>query len=219
MTLSTICIIIYLSRIPIGNVTGTARRLWLFFSIIFLMNAVFFDSENVICAWWIFHPSIGGIKQGISVVARVLLVLILGNVFISTTSPTEVTTALERLIKPLRILGVPTEDVAMIISVAVQFIPTLTEEIETIRMAQTARGARFESKKLKERALSLLPLVIPIFLAAFRRADELSLAMEARGYRKAKTRTKQKGKPIVVSSYAALCFCVTVCLVQFLLLR
>lgn len=219
LILSAIGIIMMLSKLPMRHVFGTVGRLWLFFGTIFLMNALFFDTDNALCSWWIFHLSIDGIKQGFSVVIHVILVLILSNVLTLTTSPTEITTALESLIKPLKLLGVPTEDVAMIISVAIQFIPTLMEETEAIKMAQIARGARFESKKLKERALSVVPLVVPIFLSAFRRADELSLAMEARGYRNAKSRTKRKKEPVVLKDYVALCLCIALCLAQFLLLR
>jgi len=136
-----------------------------------------------------------------------------------TTSPTQVTSALESLIKPLKLIGIPTEDIAMIISVSIQFIPTLMEESETIKMAQITRGARFESKKLSERARSYIPLIIPIFISAFRRADELSLAMEARGYRNAKNRTKKKKKPIEGQDYIALTICASICIVQFILLR
>ena len=92
--------------------------------------------------------------QGFRVVSNVVLILLLGNLLTMTTLPTQVTTALESLIKPLKLIGVPTEEVAMIISVAIQFIPTLMEEAELIKMAQIARGTRFESKKLAERAAS-----------------------------------------------------------------
>ena len=109
-----------------------------------------------------------------------------------TTEPMEITHGLEELLSPLSKVGVPTEEIAMILGVAMQFIPVLGEEAETIRMAQTARGARFESKKLTERAASFLPLVIPVFLAAFRRADELACAMEARGYRGPGRRNKEE---------------------------
>ncbi|HAZ20953.1 MAG TPA: transporter [Firmicutes bacterium] len=219
LALSAIGMIILLSQLPLRHVFGNVGRLWLFLGTIFLMNALFFDSENALCSWWIFHLSISGIKQGFSLVVNVLLVIILSNVLTLTTSPNEITTALESLIKPLRLLGVPTEDVAMIISVAIQFIPTLMEETEAIKMAQIARGARFESKKLRERALSFVPLVVPIFLSAFRRADELSLAMEARGYRNARNRTKRKKEPFVWQDYMALSACGALCLIQFLVLR
>ncbi len=217
LALSVIFVIILLSELPLRYVFGTLGRLWLFFITIFLMNALFFDTENALYSWWIFHPSIGGIKQGFSVVVHVVLILILSNALTLTSSPTEITTALESLIKPLKLLCVPTEDVAMIVGVAIQFIPTLTQEAGAIKMAQTARGARFESRKLRERALSVVPLVVPIFLSTFRRADELSLAMEARGYRNAKSRTRRKKEPLVFRDYMALCTCAALCLVQFLL--
>ena len=172
LALSAVGIIILLSKLPLRHVFGKVGRLWLFFVTIFLMNAFFYQTENVLCSWWIFNPSIDGIRQGFSVIANVVLAIILGNVLTLTTTPTEITMALESLIKPLRLLGVPTEDVAMIISIAIQFIPTLMEETEVIKIAQIARGARFESKKLSERALSFAPLVVPVFLSAFRRADE-----------------------------------------------
>lgn len=219
LLLITISTIILLSELPISNAVGSVQRMWLFFLVIFLMNSLFFNSERILASWWIFHISIGGIKQGFSVVINVMLIIILGNLLTLTTSPTQVTSALESLIKPLKLVAIPTEDVAMIISVAIQFIPTLMEETETIRMAQIARGARFESKKLSERARSYVPLIIPIFISAFRRADELSLAMEARGYRNAKNRTKKKKKPIVLYDYISLIICASICIIQFTLLR
>jgi energy-coupling factor transport system permease protein len=219
LVLVTIAGLILLSELPIRSVVGSIRRMGLFLLVIFMMNALFFDQENPLASWWIFHLSSGGMKQGFSVVGNVVLILMLGNLLTMTTSPTQVTTALESLIKPLALLGVPTEEVAMIISVAIQFIPTLMTETESIKRAQLARGARFESKKLTERAASFIPLVVPIFISAIRRADELALAMEARGYRNAKNRTKRKKEPLVLHDYSALTISASICLIQFLLLR
>lgn len=219
LALVTISVLILLSGLPIRCAVGSVRRMCLFLLVIFIMNALFFEQENALASWWIFHISQGGIKQGFSVVSNVVLILILGNLLTMTSLPTQVTTALESLIKPLKLIGVPTEDVAMIISVAIQFIPTFMEETEAIKMAQIARGARFESKKLSERAASFIPLVVPIFISAFRRADELSLAMEARGYRNAKNRTKRKTEPLVLYDYCALTVCALLCLLQLSLLR
>jgi len=219
LALSAIGLLILLSKLPLRSVFGNVGRLWLFLGTILLMNFLFFDTESTLFSWWIFNPSLDGMRQGFSVILNIVLVLILGNVFTLTTSPAAITTALESLIKPLKLLGVPTEDVAVIISVAIQFIPTLLEEAEAIKMAQIARGARFESKKLRERAVSFVPLVVPVFLSAFRRADELSLAMEARGYRSAKNRTKRKKEPLELKDYVAACACGALSLVQFLVLR
>ncbi|NLO40833.1 MAG: energy-coupling factor transporter transmembrane protein EcfT [Ruminiclostridium sp.] len=219
LMLVTIFVIILLSGLPIRCVVCSVQRMWLFFLVIFGMNALFFDNENALASWWIFHLSMQGIQQGLIVVINVALILILGNLLTSTTSATQITTALENLMKPLKFIGVPTEDAAMIISVAIAYIPVLIEETQVIKMAQTARGARFESRKLSERAISYIPLVVPIFIAAFRRADELSLAMEARGYRNAKNRTWRKSEPLVLQDYSSLAVCASVFLIQFLLLR
>ena len=217
LVLVTVSMLILLSRLSLRCAVASVRRMCWFLLVILLMNALFFDGKDVLASWGIFQLSREGIKQGFRVVSNVVLILILGNLLTMTTLPTQITTALESLIKPLKLIGVPTEEVAMIISVAIQFIPILMEETELIKMAQIARGARFESKKLSERAASFLPLVVPIFISAFRRAEELSLAMEARGYRYAKNRTKRKKEPLVLFDYGALTVCALICLVLFLL--
>ena len=217
LVLMVVAICIQLSRLPLRCVFASVRRVCWFLLVIWLMNALFFAAEDALFSWGIFQLSRGGMRQGFRVVSNVVLILLLGNLLTMTTLPTQVTTALASLIKPLKFIGVPTEEVAMIISVAIQFIPTLMEEAELIKMAQIARGARFESKKLAERAASFLPLVVPIFISAFRRAEELALAMEARGYRNAKNRTKRKKEPLERHDYGALAVCALICLVQFLL--
>ena len=219
LVLAVIALLILVSRLPVRPAVAPVRGIYRFLLIVFLMNALFFGGEEVLASWGIFQLSREGIRQGFRVVGNVLLILILGNLLTMTTLPTQVTTALESLIKPLKFIGVPTEDVAIIISIAIQFIPTLVEETELIKMAQIARGARFESKKLLERAVSFIPLVVPVFISAFRRADELALAMEARGYRNAKNRTRRKKEPLAPHDYCALAVCAFICLVQFLLLR
>lgn len=216
LVLATISTLLLLSGLPIRGAVAPVRRISWFLLIILLMNALFFEGEAVLASWGIFHLSRGGIEQGFRVVGNLVLILILGNLLTMTTLPTQGTTALESLIKPLKLIGVPTEEVAIIISVAIQFIPTLLEETELIKMTQIARGARFESKKLSERAASFLPLVVPIFISSFRRAEELSLAMEARGYRKARNRTKPKKAPLAPADYTALIVCALICLIQLL---
>lgn len=183
--------IIKLSAIGFRNALGGVKYLWLFFVVIFLMNVVFYETSHPLWSWWIFHISVSGIIQGANVILRVALAIILGNVFLSTTSPLDIIYAIEKLIFPLKYIKVPTRDVAMILGVSIQFIPILIEEADMIKKAQIARGARFESKKLREKAGSVLPLVVPIFLSAFRRADELSIAMEARGYHRPKKKNQK----------------------------
>jgi len=204
LVLLTIATIVKLSCIPLKVALSLICKLWVFFIVIFLMNAFFYDADQPIFSWWLINLSHGGIRQGFRVVLNVSFIMVLGTVLTSTTAPIEMTNALEWLLKPLKLLRIPVEDVAMIINVSIQFIPTLIDEAEMIRKAQTARGARFESKKLREKALSYLPLLIPLFLASFRRADELSVAMEARGYRNAKNRTKKTRTPLSTHDFTAL---------------
>ena len=147
----------------------------------------------------------------------VMNALVLSNVLTCTTPPLEITGAIQTLLSPLRLVRLPVEDIAMILSVAVQFIPTLLEETDTIRKAQIARGARFESRRLHERAQAMLPLIVPIFLSAFKRADELAMAMEARGYRGARGRTRKKSVPLPLSGWGALALCALVCAAEILL--
>lgn len=209
--------LIWLARIPLGAALGSLRYSWRFLVVIFLMNALFFSSENAFWQFWIFSLSRSSLVQGLQVVVRVALAIVSANLLTCTTPPMQITHALERLMRPLAVLRVPVEEIAMIVNIAIQFIPTLMLETDTIRKAQTARGARFESKKLSQRMGSMPPLVIPIFLAAFRRADDLSLAMEARGYRGAKQRTKKQALPLSRRDWLCICLCGVFCAVQILL--
>ena len=123
-----------------------------------------------------------GIIRGIEIILRTTVVMMLSYIFIRTTTTVEIMKGIERVMTPLRFLRVPTRDIALIMSIALQFIPVLYADFDRIRKAQIARGADFSGKSLKIRIKLILPLVIPAFVSAFRRADELSLAMEARGF-------------------------------------
>lgn len=172
-----------ISRLPPRIVFGQLARLRWFFPVIFLMNALFSGGGKVLWSGWIFTLTADGMLRGADVALRVALALTLGCVLTSVTPPMELAGAIEWLFSPLRLIRVPVDDAALILGCAIQFIPALLEETETLRLAQTARGARFESRNPLTRAACYLPLVIPIFLSAFRRADELASAMEARGCR------------------------------------
>ena len=214
--LAVTALVVAISRLPLKTALGDTVGMLPFFVIIFLMNACFYSSSGAWFHFWIFCPSPAGVAQGTRVVLNVLLVLILSNVLTCTTSPMELTGALEDLFSPLRFLGVPTAQIAMILSVAVQFIPTLFEETQAIQRAQTARGATFESKRLSDKAAAVLPLAVPVFLSAFRRADELSLAMEARGYDASKARRRKKSQRLCPLDYSALAAALALCFAQYL---
>ena len=209
LALLTACLIA-VSRLRLRDVFSSAWRLRWFFLIIFLMNLCFFSPQTPWIKWWIFTPSLEGLWQGVHVVTRVLLLLLMSNLLTATTAPLAMTDAFHVLLSPLRIVRLPVGQIAMILSVAMQFIPTLFEEADAIRKAQTARGAKFDSRKLRDKAAAVLPLAVPIFLAAFKRADELSLAMEARGYRPGSGMGRSK-QSFVWCDAAALILCAAMC--------
>ncbi len=215
--LAFLALTVALSGISLKIALNSVQRLSWFFLVIFLMNTFFYSPENAWFSWWIFTPSSAGLMQGVDVVLRVVFALVASNVITSSTAPMEITNALEALISPFKLVGIPAEQIAMILSIAIQFIPTFSEETEMIRKAQTARGARFDSKKLTEKAAAVLPLVVPIFLSAFKRADELSIAMEARGYRSASVRTRKKFAPLKADDYLALLIVIAICILQILI--
>ncbi|NLK07757.1 MAG: energy-coupling factor transporter transmembrane protein EcfT [Firmicutes bacterium] len=131
-----------------------------------------------------------GLFRGSMLALRLILLIVGTSVLTLTTSPIALTDGLESLLKPGKKIGVPAHELAMMMTIALRFIPTLLEEAEKIMKAQMARGADFESGNLIQRAKSLLPLLVPLFVSAFRRADELAIAMEARCYRGGEGRTK-----------------------------
>lgn len=211
--------VIWASGLPLGVVFGAFRRLWQFLLVIFIMNALFFSAERPLWRWWILSLSVEGIAQGVRVVVNVMLLVVLGNVLLGTTRPMEITNALSSLLRPLKYIGVPVQDVSMILTVAIRFIPALLLETDKIRLAQTARGAQFDSRRLLDRARSALPLVVPIFITAFKRAEDLAQAMEARGYRGEKGRTVHKNAKLGRADCVAVLLCAVVFLIQLSVFR
>ena len=211
-------VLVYVSKLRLSQAIGSLGRMRWFLVIIFLMNLLFFSPENAWFSWWFFAPSYAGFLQAINIVFRVSVVVILSNILNTSTPPIELTRAMEALLRPLSFLGIPTGQIAMIISVAVQFIPTLTMESDQIRKAQIARGARFESRKLTEKATAIGPLVVPIFLSAFRRADELALAMEARGYQSSQKKPVKKKVKLSSADAFAIFASLVVCITQIYIL-
>jgi len=126
----------------------------------------------------------------IFLVLRLMMLILYSSLLTLTTTPMELTDGIESLLKPLEVIKVPAHEIAMMISIALRFIPTLIEETDKIMKAQTSRGVEFNEGKLKDKVLAIVSLLIPLFVSAFKRADELANAMEARGYRGGEGRTK-----------------------------
>lgn len=132
----------------------------------------------------------GGLKQGVFISLRLLYLIIMTTILTLTSTPIEITDGMESLLSPFKKLGLPTHELALMMSISLRFIPTLMQETEKIMKAQAARGVEFTSGPIKDRMKAVVPLLIPLFISAFKRAEELAIAMEARGYRGGEGRTK-----------------------------
>ena len=153
---------------------------------------MFFTPGTPIFTLGFLHPTWEGLRRAVFMMLRILM-LVCGTFLLTyTTSPIALTDGLESLLKPLKKLHFPIHELAMMMSIALRFIPTLIEETDRIMSAQKARGANFETGKLLDRAKALLPLLVPLFVSAFRRADELAVAMECRCYHGGEGRTRMK---------------------------
>lgn len=167
---------------------------------------LFYTPGEVLWTWWKLKITREGAVTAVAMVARITL-LITGTFLLTyTTSPIRLTDGLESLLKPLKKLRVPVHELAMMMSIALRFIPTLIEETDKIMSAQRARGADFESGGLVQRAKALIPLLVPLFVSAFRRADELATAMECRCYHGGEGRTKLHVLRFAARDYLALAF-------------
>lgn len=165
---------------------------------------LFYTPGTELVHFWIFHITNEGVRTAVTMMARITL-LIMGTFLLTyTTSPIHLTDGLESLLSPLKKLGLPVHELAMMMSIALRFIPTLIEETDKIMSAQKARGADFESGSIFRRAKALIPLLVPLFVSAFRRADELATAMECRCYHGGEGRTKLHVLRYAAKDYAVL---------------
>ena len=171
-----------------------------------LLN-LFYGTGEPLVKLWVFQITADGIRRAVEMVLRVIL-LVCGSFLLTyTTSPLQLTDGLERLLSPLKKLHVPVGELAMMMNIALRFIPTLIEETDRILSAQKARGARFDTGSLTQRARALIPLLVPLFVGAFRRADELATAMECRCYNPGAPRTRMKVLRMAPRDWLALALC------------
>ena len=173
--------IIALTKIPLKLYFRGLKPL-LFIVVFTAILNLFYSAGEPLVQFWIFKITLNGIKTAVFMVLRILLLVLGTSVLSYTTSPIVLTGGLERLLSPLSKIKVPVQEFAMMKTIALRFIPTLLEETDKIMNAQKARGADFETGSLLQRAKALTPILIPLFVSAFRRADELAVAMECRGY-------------------------------------
>lgn len=187
--------LVLISGVPLKIILrGVKPMLWIF--IFTAVLNVFMTPGEIMWSLPVFRFTLKITKEGLTAGAAMvvrLLYLIMGTSLLTlTTSPLQLTDGIEKLLKPLRRIKVPSHEIAMMMTIAIRFIPTLAEETDKIMKAQTARGADFETGNIIKRARAMVPLLVPLFISAFRRADELATAMEARCYRGGDFRTRMK---------------------------
>ena len=187
-----LAVTIAISGIPVKSVLRGMKPLILILVFTGVLNLFLTDGDTVWVQFWVITITKEGVFRAIFMVARILM-LISGTFMLTyTTSPISLTDGLESLLNPLKVLRLPVHELAMMMCIALRFIPTLIEETDKIMSAQKARGADFESGNLIHRVKALVPILVPLFISAFRRADELATAMECRCYQGGDGRTKMK---------------------------
>lgn len=188
--LAFIFMIILLAKISVAKVLRGLKPILILVLFTLLIHVFLTKGGQVLWSWKFISIESAGVYTGVFMVSRILILILFTSLLTLTTSPLQLTDGIEYILSPLKKVGVPASELSMMMTIALRFIPTLLEEADKIMKAQQARGADFESGNLIQRAKSLIPLLVPLFISAFRRADDLALAMESRCYRGGEGRTR-----------------------------
>ena len=207
---------IKVSKVPLKFIMRGMKPVIMILLITVLFNLFLTRDGDVIFHAWIFTVTAGGLRMAVLMAVRLIYLITGSSLMTFTTTPNELTDGIERLLKPLNKIHVPVHEIAMMMSIALRFIPILLEETDKIMKAQIARGADLESGNIIQRAKNMIPILVPLFVSAFRRANDLAMAMEARCYRGGEGRTKMK--PLKYSRRDYLAYVILVLYVVILVL-
>ncbi len=184
-----------------------------------IINTFYVSTGTVLLNWWIFKITTDGIMRAVFMSSRVILLILISSALTYTTTPNDLTDAIEHLLSPLKLIGLGNlvHMLAMMITIALRFIPTLLEETGKIMNAQKARGASFTEGKLTEKIKALIPILVPLLISSIRRAYELAEAMECRCYNGGEGRSRMKQLRLFTRDFCAIATCVLVCAAMFVL--
>lgn len=206
-----------LARVPASYFFSALKPMRFLLVFMFIINLFFTSGTTVLWSWRFIRITSEALEQAVFITLRLALLVAGTSMLTLTTSPIALTDGLERLLSPLKRLRFPAHELAMMMTIALRFIPTLMEETDRIQKAQMARGADFESGNLIQRAKSMIPILVPLFVSAFRRADELAMAMESRCYHGGEGRTRMRELKLRLSdAIAALIFTIALAAVFLL---
>ena len=184
-------VLIILSNIPISLILRSVRPILFILAFTVIINIFWTSGETLLFEWKFIHIYLEGVMNAVFMVVRIFVLIVGTSLLLTyTTTPIALTDAIEQLFAPLKKIKVPVHEFAMMMTIALRFIPTLIDETDKIMSAQKARGADFTNGSLVKRAKALIPILIPLFVSAFRRADELATAMECRCYHGGEGRTR-----------------------------
>ncbi|MEA5058686.1 MAG: energy-coupling factor transporter transmembrane protein EcfT [Clostridia bacterium] len=179
-----------LAQVPLSYLWRALKPLRWILIFMFVLNLLMIKSGTPLWDWWVIHITTGGMWQACYIALRLMLLVAGTSLMTLTTTPIALTDGLERLLSPFAALKFPAHELAMMMTIALRFIPTLLEEADKIMKAQLSRGADLESGNILQRAKAMVPILVPLFVSAFRRADELAMAMESRCYHGGEGRTR-----------------------------
>lgn len=180
----------YIARVPLRLLLGSLKSIYFLLLFTFVLNAFWYPGGTTLFELWFLRMSSEGLVRAVFLALRLVLMITGTSLLTITTTPISLTDGMESLMRPLSRFGFPAHEMAMMMTLALRFIPTLMEETDRIRRAQASRGAAFDRGGLIKRAKAIIPLIVPLFVSAFRRAEDLALAMEARCYHGADGRTR-----------------------------
>ena len=181
-----------ISKVPVRYIYKGLKPIFILLLFTALINIFMTSGDVLLFQWKFLRVYREGLVMAAFMILRLTFLIIGTSLLTLTTSPIELTDGIEKLLNPFKKIGVPAHELAMMMTIALRFIPTLMDETDKIMKAQMARGADFESGNIFRRAKNLIPLLVPLFISSFRRADELAMAMEARCYRGGEGRTRMK---------------------------
>lgn len=184
--------VVRLSKVPFGYIVKGLKPIIMILMLTVLFQLFLTRGGDTLVHWWIFTITEEGLVNAVYMAIRLIYLIIGSSLMTFTTTPNELTDAIEKLLGPLNKIRIPVHEIAMTMSIALRFIPILLEETDKIMKAQIARGADFESGNMLQRAKAMIPILVPLFVSAFRHANDLAMAMEARCYHGGEGRTKMK---------------------------
>ncbi len=208
---------IFLSRIPLKMFVKSVKPLLPFLLITAILNLFFVTSGDILFKWKFIKITDDAVSISIFMFVRITLLIMGSSLLTYTTSPITLTDAIERLLSPLKKIKVPVHELAMMMSIALRFIPTLIEETDKIMSAQKARGAEIDSGSFMTRAKNMIAILVPLFISSFRRADELATAMECRCYRGGEGRTRLRQLKSAPRDYIALAIAIAFWVVNIII--